>query len=155
MVGTMRVVSVETFPLFAAVPGGVFQYGGPHRHAAFTLDVDQIARQVVELEIAGHLLAAGTGDTAALHRKQHDTTGALQQRHREGNRTSGLRASVPCDGNHFAQRPGRRTYVHVVSGSVRVNGQAFEAGDALKITGEERVRIDGARSAELLLFDLP
>ena len=55
----------------------------------------------------------------------------------------------------FVQRPGRRTYVHVVRGSARVNGHALEAGDALKIAGEERVRIDGARSAEVLLFDLP
>jgi len=55
----------------------------------------------------------------------------------------------------FRQRPGRRTYVHVVRGSARVNGRALEAGDALKIDGEDEVRVDGARSAELLLFDLP
>jgi hypothetical protein len=40
-------------------------------------------------------------------------------------------------------------------GSARVNGQALEAGDALKISGEQRVRIDGGRGAEVLLFDLP
>jgi redox-sensitive bicupin YhaK (pirin superfamily) len=59
------------------------------------------------------------------------------------------------DAVRFTQRPGRRTYVHVVSGSARVNGRALEAGDALKIEGEDEVRIDGARSAEVLLFDLP
>ncbi len=54
----------------------------------------------------------------------------------------------------FTQRPGRKTYVHLVRGSARVNGQALEGGDALGLTGEERVRIDGARGAEVLLFDL-
>jgi len=55
----------------------------------------------------------------------------------------------------FSQRPGRRTYVHVVRGAADVNGQPLHAGDALKVSGEERVRIDHARDAEVLLFDLP
>lgn len=62
------------------------------------------------------------------------------------------------DGNEsveFAQRPGRRTYVHIVRGSARVDGESLAAGDAVKISGPAHVRIDGARDAELLLFDLP
>ncbi len=55
----------------------------------------------------------------------------------------------------FAQRPGRRTYVHVARGAVQVDGHALEAGDAVKITGEARVRIARGRDAEVLLFDLP
>ncbi len=55
----------------------------------------------------------------------------------------------------FAQKPGRRTYVHVIRGSARIDGELLETGDALKIQGEARVRLDGARDAELLLFDLP
>jgi hypothetical protein len=51
-------------------------------------------------------------------------------------------------------RTGRRTYVHVVRGEAQVNGQALAAGDAMKISGETRVRIDRARDAEVLLFDL-
>jgi redox-sensitive bicupin YhaK (pirin superfamily) len=80
---------------------------------------------------------------------------------REGSVTIHQDASVYAtlldgdDAVRFGQRPGRRTYVHVVSGSAQVNGRALEAGDALKIDGEEEVRIDGARSAEVLLFDLP
>jgi redox-sensitive bicupin YhaK (pirin superfamily) len=54
----------------------------------------------------------------------------------------------------FAQRPGRRTYVHVIRGAATVSGQPLGAGDALKIDGEARVRIDNARDAEVLLFDL-
>jgi redox-sensitive bicupin YhaK (pirin superfamily) len=49
---------------------------------------------------------------------------------------------------------GRRAYVHVARGAVRVNGQALEAGDALAISGESRVELDRARGAEVLLFDL-
>ena len=55
----------------------------------------------------------------------------------------------------FAQRPGRRTYVHLVRGSARVDGETLAAGDAVKISGPADVCIDGARDAELLLFDLP
>jgi len=54
----------------------------------------------------------------------------------------------------FAQRPGRKTYVHVVRGRVSVNGNELAAGDALKASGEARVRIDRGQSAEVLLFDL-
>jgi redox-sensitive bicupin YhaK (pirin superfamily) len=54
----------------------------------------------------------------------------------------------------FQQRAGRRTYVHVVRGEVTVNGQPLRAGDALKIEGEARIRIENGRDAEILLFDL-
>jgi hypothetical protein len=54
---------------------------------------------------------------------------------------------------HDAQA-GRRIYVHVVRGEAQANGQALAAGDAMKISGESKVRIDRARDAEVLLFDL-
>ena len=50
---------------------------------------------------------------------------------------------------------GRRAYVHVVHGSVRVNGEALQAGDAAKISNEAAVTLDTATDAEILLFDLP
>jgi len=50
---------------------------------------------------------------------------------------------------------GRRAYVHVARGSVRVNGERLEAGDALKAAGEDEIRLEQGRSAEALLFDLP
>ena len=50
--------------------------------------------------------------------------------------------------------PDRRAYVHVARGSVRVNGTALAAGDAVAITGETAVTLDGGRDAEFLLFDL-
>jgi redox-sensitive bicupin YhaK (pirin superfamily) len=55
----------------------------------------------------------------------------------------------------FAQRAGRRTYVHVVRGKLTVAGQALGAGDALKSVGEARLVLEGGAGAEVLLFDLP
>ena len=50
--------------------------------------------------------------------------------------------------------PGRRAYVHVARGSVSVNGNRLEAGDAAAITGEAAVRVEAGADAEVLLFDL-
>jgi redox-sensitive bicupin YhaK (pirin superfamily) len=54
-----------------------------------------------------------------------------------------------------ALQAGRLGYVHVIRGSVEVNGIALKTGDALKIADEERVSFANAEAAELLLFDLP
>jgi hypothetical protein len=35
------------------------------------------------------------------------------------------------------------------------NGQRLVAGDALKLSGEERLVLEGGRGAEVLVFDLP
>ncbi|MCK2184971.1 pirin family protein [Halomonas getboli] len=51
--------------------------------------------------------------------------------------------------------PGRRGYVHVARGSVTVNGQPLDAGDALKLQQEARVTLEGGTQAEVLVFDLP
>jgi len=50
--------------------------------------------------------------------------------------------------------PGRRAYVHVARGAVTANGQALEAGDALKAVDAGEIVLDHARDAEILLFDL-
>jgi redox-sensitive bicupin YhaK (pirin superfamily) len=49
----------------------------------------------------------------------------------------------------------RNAYVHVVRGRLVVNDITLSAGDALKITGEDRVKLNAAEAAEILLFDLP
>ena len=54
-----------------------------------------------------------------------------------------------------AVAPGRRVYVHVARGRVRVDGQPLDAGDAVKISDENAVTLDAATGAEILLFDLP
>jgi redox-sensitive bicupin YhaK (pirin superfamily) len=52
-------------------------------------------------------------------------------------------------------KAGRRAYVHVIRGEARVNGTPLASGDALKIEDEREVRVDQARAADVLLFDLP
>ncbi|MBS3888711.1 MAG: pirin family protein [Firmicutes bacterium] len=49
---------------------------------------------------------------------------------------------------------GRRAYVQVIKGSVKVNGQVLLGGDALK-TFAPKVSIENGDLAEVLLFDLP
>ncbi len=49
---------------------------------------------------------------------------------------------------------GRRVYVHVVRGSVTVNGESLETGDALKAADVASVVLENAKKAEVLLFDL-
>jgi redox-sensitive bicupin YhaK (pirin superfamily) len=50
--------------------------------------------------------------------------------------------------------PGRKSYVHVARGGLRVNGEALAAGDALK-TDARGLELEGGEGAEVLVFDLP
>lgn len=50
---------------------------------------------------------------------------------------------------------GRLAYVHVIRGTVTVNGVALKGGDALKLSDENAVTLAGAEDAEILVFDLP
>ena len=62
------------------------------------------------------------------------------------------------DGNESATlqlQRGRRSYIHVARGEVRVNGSELSAGDALKLTDSSTVTIEGGKQAEVLVFDLP
>ncbi|HMH18064.1 MAG TPA: pirin family protein [Burkholderiales bacterium] len=49
---------------------------------------------------------------------------------------------------------GRRAYVHVARGKLTVNGQALEAGDALKAANTAEIVLEKGEGAEVLLFDL-
>ena len=49
---------------------------------------------------------------------------------------------------------GRRGYVHVARGSITVNGQRLDAGDALK-SGEDTLTLEKGQAAEVLVFALP
>ncbi|MEA3140903.1 MAG: quercetin 2,3-dioxygenase [Gammaproteobacteria bacterium] len=50
---------------------------------------------------------------------------------------------------------GRRIYVHVARGGLTANGTALNAGDAMRITRDATLRIEGGKDAEVLVFDLP
>ncbi len=54
-----------------------------------------------------------------------------------------------------ALQDNRCGYVHIVRGTVTVNGVALHAGDALKLVNEPGVTVSNASDAEILLFDLP
>jgi len=49
---------------------------------------------------------------------------------------------------------GRKAYVHVALGALKVNGTLLNAGDGMKISDESGVTLTGADNAEVLLFDL-
>lgn len=50
--------------------------------------------------------------------------------------------------------PGRAGYVHLARGRLMVNGQALEAGDGMKLLGEETLSFEQGSDAEVLVFDL-
>lgn len=66
-------------------------------------------------------------------------------------------ASIMQEGDalEHALDEGRTAYVHLIRGSLVVNGTPLKAGDALKLTQEARVTLANAEDAEFLLFDLP
>jgi len=51
--------------------------------------------------------------------------------------------------------PGRRGYLHLARGEVKVNGQLLHGGDAMTLEGEPAVIVDAVSDSEVLLFDLP
>lgn len=50
--------------------------------------------------------------------------------------------------------PQRLTYVHLARGKLKVNGQALQAGDALKLADERQLEISEGEGAEVLVFEL-
>jgi redox-sensitive bicupin YhaK (pirin superfamily) len=50
--------------------------------------------------------------------------------------------------------PARLAYIHVVRGSLNVNGQDLTAGDALQVRQASRLSLTGGKDAEVLVFDL-
>lgn len=79
---------------------------------------------------------------------------------REGSVTihadAALRAGL-FDGSESAELvldPARLAYVHVVRGSVEVNGQRAQAGDAVVLESESKLTLGQGQQAEVLVFDL-
>ncbi len=54
----------------------------------------------------------------------------------------------------LALDPQRNTYVHLVHGGLRVNDRQLHAGDAMRLTGETLLVLEGGENAEVLVFDL-
>jgi quercetin 2,3-dioxygenase len=54
----------------------------------------------------------------------------------------------------LALQPERKAYVHLMRGTLQVNGQSLSAGDAALIEGESSLSLTQGRGAEVLVFDL-
>ena len=50
--------------------------------------------------------------------------------------------------------PSRKAYVHLIRGSLQVNGQELNGGDALLIQDESQLAFLNGKNAEVLVFDL-
>jgi redox-sensitive bicupin YhaK (pirin superfamily) len=61
--------------------------------------------------------------------------------------TGAERAEVPL-------QAGRIAYVHLVRGSLHVNGHPLRTGDAARLDGESQLVLQGGEDAEVLVFDL-
>lgn len=65
-------------------------------------------------------------------------------------------ATVFDDGSEV-QHPidaGRHAWIHVAVGSVKINGNLFEAGDGAAVSDETSITLTGVGGAETLVFDL-
>lgn len=50
--------------------------------------------------------------------------------------------------------PARKAYVHLVRGSIKVNGELLQTGDAALLDQESLLTLSEAKAAEILVFDL-
>lgn len=60
-----------------------------------------------------------------------------------------------CESADLQLSEGRQVYVHLARGSLQVNGETLQAGDALTLTPAAKLRIAAGNAAEVLVFDLP
>ena len=56
--------------------------------------------------------------------------------------------------SELALADGRHAWVHVVRGTASINGTQLSAGDAIALSEERTVRIEGIDASEVLVFDL-
>ena len=54
----------------------------------------------------------------------------------------------------LALDPKRKAYVHLIRGSLKINGQEISGGDALLIDNESKLSLSEGKNAEVLVFDL-
>jgi redox-sensitive bicupin YhaK (pirin superfamily) len=60
-------------------------------------------------------------------------------------------------GNHMIHelKPGRKAWLHVVSGKILLDGMALQTGDGVGLSEEIAVSFTAQEASEILLFDLP
>jgi redox-sensitive bicupin YhaK (pirin superfamily) len=62
---------------------------------------------------------------------------------------------APDEADSHDLAAGRRAYVHVARGAVKLNGLALEAGDGASVVDEATLNLSGLQESQVLLFDLP
>jgi redox-sensitive bicupin YhaK (pirin superfamily) len=77
---------------------------------------------------------------------------AVVKIHADASLYAGLFDGAESASLHIA--PQRKAYVHLIRGSLRVNGVALAAGDAALLDGEPTITLDHGVDAEVLVFDL-
>ncbi|MBY9077484.1 pirin family protein [Paenibacillus sp. HN-1] len=55
----------------------------------------------------------------------------------------------------FRQRPGRRIFVYVIEGTLSAGGAGLRSGDSARIIDEQKLKLEAAESALIMLIDLP
>lgn len=80
----------------------------------------------------------GRDDSVTIHTDAHVYAGVF---------AAGQRAEHPL-------ASGRHAWVHVARGAARVNGRELAAGDALALSNEPAVTVEGTSGGEVLVFDL-
>lgn len=70
------------------------------------------------------------------------------------NQDVNLYASLLSAGDHIAAPSSRHKWLHVVKGTIEVNGERLTTGDAAAFTPEEHVELTSSDASEVLLFDL-
>jgi len=146
------------------VPGDVqrMSAGTGVRHSEFNHDAAQVTHFLqiwIEPRKAGlapsyeqkHFAAAEKRGRLRLVASPDGAAGSVRV-HQDARLYAGL-----FDGSERARlelAPGRRIYVHLARGRLRANGEALEAGDALK-TDARTLELEGGEAAEVLVFDLP
>ena len=53
-----------------------------------------------------------------------------------------------------ALKPGRHAWLHVAEGQIKLNGLALSAGDGAALSDENKLILEAAGPAQVLLFDL-
>jgi quercetin 2,3-dioxygenase len=101
---------------------------------------EQTTVPAVEMQGVLRLIAAPAADNASV---------AL---HADARIYAGLLGG--SDSTTLALDPARKAYVHVVRGSLSLNGLPLHGGDAAKIHGESVLTLNAANDTEVLVFDL-
>lgn len=101
---------------------------------------EQISLEPGEKANRFHLIASSTPQPGAVHIHQDAAIYAAEFK--------------PGDSAEMPLAQGRRAYLQVAQGEVRLKGYPLKQGDGAMLVGEQSLRLDANVAAEVLVFDL-